>query len=158
MEWIIPQHNNSLPLYWYISHSKHLCKTICIIRLLYIWTVNKKNIMIMQPYREFGDQMSFTDSWIHYVYYIFFKSRTRETKHLLTDADSRTNTKKKPSSKAKKKYMLRGNFSSLINKSFQIWNHFYPLVFSKDSENKNKKFGNLTLGSGAKRGLNVVNK
>ena len=51
------------------------------------------------------------------------KSRIRETKQLLTDVDSSTNTKKNPASKAKfaqKKQKKNINFTPFMTKSFQI--------------------------------------
>ena len=49
-------------------------------------------------------------------------SRIRKTKHLLTDADSSTDTKKNPPSEAKfaKKtnFVLCGDFTLFINKKF----------------------------------------
>ena len=64
------------------------------------------------------------------------KSRIRETKHLSTDADSSTDaiggwTKAKS---AKKNFFLRGNFRPLSNKNVQMLDHFFPLLFPKDSE------------------------
>ena len=66
------------------------------------------------------------------------KSRIQETKHLSTDADSSTDTKKillVRQSFQKKLFFLRGNFSHFISKSFQIWHHFFQLFFPKDSNN-----------------------
>ena len=65
------------------------------------------------------------------------KSRIRETKHLSTDADSSTDaiggwTKAK--SAKKKTFFLRGDFRPLRNKNFQMLDHFFPLLFPKDSE------------------------
>ena len=52
------------------------------------------------------------------------KSRIQETKHLSTDADSSTDTKKNPASKAKlakkKTCFLRGDFTPFMSKRFQI--------------------------------------
>ena len=64
------------------------------------------------------------------------KSRIRETKHLSTDVDSTTDaiggwTKAKS---AKKKLFLRGNFRPLPFKNVQMLDHFFPLLFPKDSE------------------------
>ena len=64
------------------------------------------------------------------------KSRIRETKHLSTDADSSTDaiggwTKAKS---AKKNLFLRGDFRPLRNKNVQMLDHFFPLLFPKDSE------------------------
>ena len=65
------------------------------------------------------------------------KSRIRETKHLLTNADSSTDaiggwTKAK--SATKKKFFLRGDFRPLPNKNYQMLDHFFPLLFPKESE------------------------
>ena len=70
------------------------------------------------------------------VYFQTKKSRIRETKHLSTDVDSSTDaiggwTKAKS---AKKKKKLRGNFRPLTNKNVQSLDHFFPLLFPKDSE------------------------
>ena len=67
---------------------------------------------------------------------MFKKSRIRETKHLSTDADSSSDaiggwTKAKS---AKKKLFLRGDFRPLPNKNVQMFDHFFPLLFPKDSE------------------------
>ena len=117
------------------------------------------------------------------------KNPIQETKHLLTKADSCTNTKK-PAIKAKlarifflarqfytlyekkfsnlrpllsllfpkdfglwevgakrrlngvnkwkktvKNLFCRGNISTFMSKNFKIWDHFFPLLFPKDSEN-----------------------
>ena len=69
---------------------------------------------------------------------------------------------KNPASKAKfvknkKKLFLCGNFTTLRRKFIQIWDHFFPLVFPKDSES----LTSLDIGLkkvGAKRRLNGVNK
>ena len=63
-------------------------------------------------------------------------SRIRETKHLSTDADSSTDaiggwTQAKSAKKNKK---LRSDFRPLPNKNFQMLDHFFPLLFLKDSE------------------------
>ena len=65
------------------------------------------------------------------------KSRIRETKHLSTDADSSTDaiggwTKAK--SATTKKLFLRGDFRPIPNKNVQMLDHFFPLLFPKDSE------------------------
>ena len=65
------------------------------------------------------------------------KSCIRETKHLSTNADSSTNaiggwTKAK--SATKKNCFLRGDFRPLPNKNVQMLDHFFPLLFPKDSE------------------------
>ena len=56
------------------------------------------------------------------------KSCIRETKHLLTDADSSTNIKKNPASNAnllKNKLFLRGNFTTFIIKSETTSFHYF---------------------------------
>ena len=65
-----------------------------------------------------------------------------------------TDSKKMLLSKAKfgwKLFFFAGQFTPFISKSFQIWDHFFPLLFPKDSKN-------LTLGSGGKRCLNGTSK
>ena len=88
------------------------------------------------------------------------KSRMRETKHLSTDVDSSTDTKKNPASKAKlikNNFFLRCDFTPLMSKSIRIWDRFFALVFPKDSENlKCLDIGLREVGS--KRRLNGVNK
>ena len=64
------------------------------------------------------------------------KSRIRETKHLSTDADSSTDaiggsTKAKS---AKKNIFSCGDFRPLRKKKCSMLNHFFPLLFPKDSE------------------------
>ena len=62
----------------------------------------------------------------------------RETKHLSTDADSSTDAiggwTKAKSAKKRKKKKLRGDFRPLPNKNVQMLDHFFPLLFPKDSE------------------------
>ena len=65
------------------------------------------------------------------------KSRIRETKHLLTDADSSTYaiggwTKAK--SATKKNFFLRCDFRPLPNKNGQMLDHCFPSLFPKDSK------------------------
>ena len=87
------------------------------------------------------------------------KSRIRETKHLSTDADSSTDaiggwTKAKS---AKKKLFLHGDFRPLPNKNVQMLDHFFPLLFPKDS--KSLKILDIRLWEkGAKRPLNGTSK
>ena len=82
------------------------------------------------------------------------KSRIRETKHLSTDADSSTDaiggwTKAKS---AKKNFFLRGDFRPLPNKNDQMLDHFFPLLFTKES--KSLKILDIRLQEiGAKRPL-----
>ena len=60
--------------------------------------------------------------------------------HLSTDADSSTDTKKimlerqNSLKKEEKNFFWRGDFTTLMSKSFQIWDHFFPLLFPKDAE------------------------
>ena len=35
---------------------------------------------------------------------------------------------------SKKNFFGCGNFTLFMSKSFQIWDHFFPLLFSKDSD------------------------
>ena len=54
-------------------------------------------------------------------------------------------------------FFLRGDFTPFMSKSFQIWDHFFPILFSKDSEIL--KFLDIERQEvGAKRRLNGVNK
>ena len=66
------------------------------------------------------------------------KSRIRETKNLSSDMDSSNDTKNIPAQEGKicqkTNFLLRSNFTPFISKSFQIRHHFFPLLFSKDSE------------------------
>ena len=57
----------------------------------------------------------------------------------------------------KNKHFLRGDFTPFMSKSFQIWDHFFPLHFPKDSENL-KKISIWLWETGAKRCFNRVNK
>ena len=59
--------------------------------------------------------------------------------------------------KLTKKNGLPGNFTPLINKSFQTSDHFFPLLFPKDSES-HIFLVHPTSGSGAKRRLNGTSK
>ena len=43
--------------------------------------------------------------------------------------------KKKNLKKKKKNFFCSGNFTPCMSKSFQIWDHFFLLLFPKDSEN-----------------------
>ena len=57
--------------------------------------------------------------------------------------------------KKKKKKKIRGYFTPFMSKSFKIWDHFFPLLFPKDSKN----LIGLDIGLwevGAKRSLNGV--
>ena len=89
----------------------------------------------------------------------FQKSRIQETKHLSTDADSSTDaiggwTKTKS---AKKNFFLCGDFRPLRNKNVQMLDHFFPLLFPKDSESL--KILDIRLREvGAKRPLNGTSK
>ena len=66
-----------------------------------------------------------------------------------------------PANKAKyskkKNLFLRGDFTPFMTKSFQIQDHFFPLLFPKDSE-KQKSFYIGFWEVGAQRLLNGVNK
>ena len=64
------------------------------------------------------------------------KSRIRETKHLSTNADSSTDAIGgwTMANSAKKNFFLRGDFRPLPNKNVQMLDHFFPLLFLKDSE------------------------
>ena len=88
------------------------------------------------------------------------KSRIRETKHLSTDADSSTDaiggwTKAK--SATKKNFFLRGDFRPFPNKNVQMLDHFFPLLFPKDSESL-KILDILLWEVGAKRPLKGTSK
>ena len=59
--------------------------------------------------------------------------------------------------KSVKNFLCRGDFTPIMSKSFQIWDHFFSLLFPKDSENlKSLDIGLREVG--AKRRLNGVNK
>ena len=49
-----------------------------------------------------------------------------------------------------KNFFCHGNFTPFMSKSFEIWDHFFPLLFPKDSKNL-KKFEHWTLGSWGKK-------
>ena len=88
------------------------------------------------------------------------KSRIRETKHLSTDADNSTDAiggwTKAKSAKTKKLF-LRGDFRPLPNKNVQMLDHFFPLLFPKDSESL--KILDIQLWEkGAKRPLKGTSK
>ena len=56
-----------------------------------------------------------------------------------------------------KNFFCRGDFTPFFSKKVQIWDHFFPLLFPKDSE----YLKSLDIGLrevGAKRPLNGVNK
>ena len=54
-------------------------------------------------------------------------------------------------------FFLHGDFTPFMSKSAQIWDHFFPLLFPKDSENpKSLDIGLWEVG--AKRYLNGMNK
>ena len=84
------------------------------------------------------------------------QSRIRETKNLSTKMNSSTSTKKSGSVRQnlpKNYFFLRGDFTPFISKSFQIGNHFLPLLFPNDS--KSLKSLNIRLREvGATRHLN----
>ena len=55
----------------------------------------------------------------------------------------------------KKNFCCHGNFTPFMSKNFQIWDHFFPLLFPKGS--KNLKSLDIQLWEvGAKRPLNGV--
>ena len=88
------------------------------------------------------------------------KSRVRETKNLLTDADSSTDTKKillvrQNLSKIKNK-KLRCDLTPFMSKSIQIWDHSFPFLPKYSKNLKSLDIGLQELG--AKRRLNGVNK
>ena len=59
--------------------------------------------------------------------------------------------------KSVKTFFCRGNFTRFMSQSFQIWGHFFSLLFPKDFEDlKNLDIGLWEVG--AKRCLNSVNK
>ena len=61
----------------------------------------------------------------------------------------------RPNSLKKKKIILGGNLTLFMSKSFQIWDHFFPLLFTKDSENlKSLDIGLWKVG--VKRPVNRV--
>ena len=96
---------------------------------------------LVQQDRNKKSDKNFTQSLIARSYLFPFveeKSRIQETKHLSTNADSSTNTKKillVRQNSSTKKLLLRVNLTTFISKSFQIWDHFLPLFFPKDSKN-----------------------
>ena len=66
------------------------------------------------------------------------KSLIRETKNLSTDPDSSPNTKfflLVRQNLPKNPLFLCGNFTPFMSKSFQIRDHFFSLLFPKDSKN-----------------------
>ena len=88
------------------------------------------------------------------------KSRIRETKHLLTDAESSTDAIggwTKANSATKKTIFLLGDFRPLPNRNVQMLDHFFPLLFPKDSESL--KILDIQLWEmGAKRPLKGTSK
>ena len=54
-----------------------------------------------------------------------------------------------PIKKSVKQIFRRGDFTPFMTKSFPIWDHFFPLLFPKDSENL-KSFDTGVLEVGAK--------
>ena len=80
------------------------------------------------------------------------KSRIKEKKNVLTNADSSTDTKKilLVRQNSPKNYLFCAwRFYTPMSKKIQIWDNFFPLLSPKDSENL-KKFGHWTSGSGGK--------
>ena len=119
------------------------CKNITLIRFTHIcfWT--------------FYERTYISDFHIGYQ-----KSRIQETKHHSTDANSSTDTKKillVRQNLSKIKLFLARWFTVFMSKKFQILDHFFPLVFPKDSENlKSLDVGLWEVVT--KRRLNWVNK
>ena len=75
----------------------------------------------------------------------------------MSDADRSTNNKKILLVRQKTNIFGGGHFTPFISKSFQILDHFFPILFPKDSEN----LTSLDIGLwevGSKRHLNGVNK
>ena len=58
---------------------------------------------------------------------------------------------------AQKHFFWRGNFTPFISQSYHIWDHFFPLFFTKDSESL-KTLDNQLQEVGAKRRLNGSSK
>ena len=91
---------------------------------------------------------------------MLWKSHIRETKHLSTNADSSTDTKKillVRQNLPKTNFFLPGDFRPLSNKNVQMWDHFFPLLFPKDSESL--KILEIRFREvGAKRPLNGTSK
>ena len=54
-------------------------------------------------------------------------------------------------------FLLCGDFTPFISKNVQIWDHFFPVLFPKDSENS-KSLDIVLWEVGAKRCLNGMNK
>ena len=111
--------------------------------------------MLIEPLHYFYVKM-----FIHWTFW-GKKSCIRETKHPSTYADSSTNAiggrvdQGKISNK--KKLFLCGDFRPLPNKNVQIRDHFFPLLFTKDS--KSFKILNIRLREvGTKRPLNGTSK
>ena len=78
----------------------------------------------------------------------------------MTDADSSTDAKggwTKAKSATKKNFFARGDFRPLPNKNVQMLDHFFQLLFPKDSESI--KILDIRLREvGAKRPLNGTSK
>ena len=58
--------------------------------------------------------------------------------------------KNKIKNKRKKNFFCRGDFTPFMGKSFQIWEHFIPLLIPEDSENQ--KHLNIDFGKWYKTG------
>ena len=81
------------------------------------------------------------------------KSRIRETKHLSTDADSRTDTKKillVGQNSPKNKLVFARCFYTLYKQKFSNMRPVLSIIFPQGFQ-KYKKFGHWTLGSGGKK-------
>ena len=81
------------------------------------------------------------------------KSRIQETKNLLTDADSSTNTKKKllvGQKSPKKNTFFARRFYTLYEQKFSNLRPLHSITFPQEFR-KFKKFGHWTSGSGDKK-------
>ena len=82
-----------------------------------------------------------------FQYFFSFKYRIQETKHLSTNADTYTDTKKILLVRQMSPLFfsfLRSDFTPFKSKRFQIWDHFFYYFFPRIA--KYKKFGHWTWG------------
>ena len=73
----------------------------------------------------------------------------------LRNRGKRTFKRSEQVKKSEKNFFCCGAFTPFMSKSFQIWDHFFPLLFPKDSENL-KSLDIWLREVGAKRPLNGV--
>ena len=122
--------------------------------------VNHKNNQQLKNI-NYAQKGSYTNSKFEDIEYNKKKSCIQETMHLSTNADSSTNSKKNPDSKAKFAvfcfFLIARRFCTIYNQKFSNLRQLLSITFLQGFQ-KSKKFKHWNSGKGAKIRLNRVNK